>query len=517
MPAVEEERLPAGGSGQHDEEGEGASRWQLRLMISIPALLVLVTLGHGLIAYQILSARWSELEQAGAGDVARALLRNQLIAALVMTLLALAAGLGLAVTILKPIRAISETAQIIASGKLDQRPPRLATPREFGDLFRSFNSMVDFVNTSFQERNRYLIEGIVTGLLTVNMDGTLTALNSPGAKILGVASSDVVGRNVEDLPAMLPAKYRPFAHYLREALRRDPTRMPDEIVVDSDQGSSSLQVAMSVLRDARGTPNGIMLNFQDAARIRNLREQLSKTDHLAALGTFTMGLAHEIRNPLSSIKGTIQLMDLDEGTTAQSREMLNRVVREVDRLDLFIRELLDFSNASPSPPEDTDLNTVLHRAALMGQDESNPKHEGISLVKNLRPVPRILGEPDRLTQAFANIIRNAFEAAQPESRITVEARRTNVRNSVYVDVTIHNTGSTIAPEDRSKIFDPFFSTKERGSGLGLAIAYQIISQNRGTLDVTAGPNEVTFTARFRAGSDVESLNMEPLKAGSLKD
>lgn len=501
MDSIEPTDRSLSGGAPPSMEADQGSQWQLRLAISIPALLTLFMLAYGLISYELFAGRWTELEKAGAAHIAGGLLRGHLYAMLILSALAMTAGLGLAFTILRPIRAINETARMIASGRLDQRAPRLSAARELGDLSRSFNSMIDFVNESIHERNRHLVEGIVTGILTASLDGTVSALNTTGSRILGVESSAIVGHTPRELKDALPSKHRPFWEYLESAAGGRRTPMPDEIVLSSGEGSTSLLVAMSTLRDGDGMPFAIMLNFRDADEIRVLKEQLSKTDQLAALGTFTMGLAHELRNPLGSIKGMVQLLKLEESTPANTGEIVDRVSKEVDRLDLFIRELLDFSNQSPAPPALTDVNEILKDAARLAQrDASEAALESIELAFDFAPAPAILAEADRLTQAFANIIRNAYEAARPGSRITLRTRAKSEDGRDTFEARIHNTGSSIDMKNRTKVFDPFFSTKERGSGLGLPIAYQIISQNLGTLDLAAGPDDVTFIARFPAVS-----------------
>jgi signal transduction histidine kinase len=489
-----------------------AGRWQLRLAISLPAMLVLFTLAYGLISYRLFAGRWSELEAVGAEEIAAGLLSGHLYSMIALAGLAFVSGLALAITILKPIRAVGETARAIASGRLDQRAPQIPALGELGDLSRSFNSMIEFLNDCIDDRNRYLLDGVVTGLLTADMDGTIAGLNSVGARLLGVEASRVVGRNVDDLIETLPEAHEPFWEHLRDALRADRTPAPDEVLLKTLAKRSSLLVGVSVLRDAGRAPSGVMLNFRDAAEIRDLNRQLTKADQLAALGTFTMGLAHEIRNPLGAIKGLVQLIDPAAGRAAETEEIVGRVVREVNRLDLFIRELLDFANQSPLPPERVEAAALVRAArdqavgALAGAGIELP-----SIVEDFGPTPPMTVEPERVVQALANIIRNALEAAGPGRRVTLRARAREEEGERFVEIRVHNTGSTISPEHRATIFDPFFTTKEKGSGLGLAVAFQIVAQNRGSLDVAVGPNEVTFIMRFRAAAGVVEP-VEPAEA-----
>ncbi len=485
-------------------EEKTAGRGYLRLAISIPAILTLAILAYGVTSLLLIEGQWDALDKAGAGLIAADLLRGHLYAMLILTVCAVAAGLGLAFDILRPIRAVRETARKVAAGELDLRAPRLTSAPELGDLSRSFNSMIEFVNSSIEERNRYLIEGIVTGILTADRVGRVTAINSTGSKILGIEGSEIAGKTVSELRDALPSRLHPFWDYLEESLREERTRMPVEIEFSDAREKKSLLAAMSFLRDTAGHPSGIMVNFRDAAEIRSLNEQLSKTDRLAALGTFTMGLAHELRNPLGSIKGVVQLLKLDSSVPSSSREYLDRIVREVDRLDRFVRELLDLSSPSILPPEPTQLSDVLRAAALAARDSSEGFAEKrIELIEDYADASPVLIEPERLRRAFFNIIRNACEATPAGGKITLRTSARTEGANRYAIAQIQNTGSTIRPEDRPKIFEPFFTTKDKGTGLGLTMAHQIIAQQHGTLDVTVGDNEVAFIAQFKEAQESE--------------
>lgn len=491
---------------------------RLRLAISVPALLVLITLSFGLVSYLLITSRWGILEAQGLDNVAAELLEAHLIAMIVMVLISVVGGLGIVFTILRPIRAMEDTARRIVEGRLDQRAPAIRATDEIGSLSRSFNSMIDFLNDCIEERNRYMVEGIMTGLLLVDLDGRIKALNSTGAELLGLDSSWAVGRTVDELPRNAAHPESTFWDEVRKALQTDLAQFNDEMIVNTAVGDVSLIVAMSVVRDAGDAPFGLMLNFRDAAEIRMLEEQLGKADQLAALGTFTMGLAHELRNPLGSIKGMIQLMETEMPENDENREILDRIVREVNRLDQFVRELLDFSQQTPAPRETLDLGEVLRAAIaqVRGQFDSAGA-DGHTFTEDLPELPPVTGEPDRLVQAFSNMIRNAYEAARPGSEIEVRAALRNAGEVPAVEVHVRNTGSTIKANDLGKIFDPFFTTREKGNGLGLAIAYQILTQNGAQVDLDVGPDEVDFIVTFpvKTPDDGHAENAVPQAASAV--
>lgn len=472
-------------------------RSRLRLAISVPALLVLITLSFGLVSYLIITSRWGVLEAQGLDTVAAELVEAHLLAMIVMVVISVVGGLGIVFTVLRPIRAMEDTARQIVEGRLDRRVPAIRSSDEIGSLSRSFNSMIDFLNDCIEERNRYMVEGIMTGLLLVDLDGRIKALNSTGAQLLGLDSSWAIGRTIAELPRNASHPDSTFWNEVQTILQTDFSRMNDEVILNTSIGDVSLIVAMSVIRDAGDSPFGLMFNFRDAAEIRMLNEQLSKADQLAALGTFTMGLAHELRNPLGSIKGMIQLLEMESPDNAETREITGRIVREVNRLDQFVRELLDFSQEPPAPHETLDLNDILKTSIAQVRNQFESGGEGAhTLSEDLPELPPVSGEPDRLVQAFSNMIRNAYEAARPGSEITVRAALAGDAERPVIEVHVHNTGSTIKANDLGKIFDPFFTTKQKGNGLGLAIAYQILTQNGAQVDLDVGPDEVDFTVTF---------------------
>ncbi len=499
-----EQPLPQDTLSLGDPDQTRTRRGRIRLAISIPALLVLFVLAFGLVSRQLFEAREGELQRLGAQGITGELLRWHLYTMLILCGFAFATGLGLAYAILRPIFELQKTAhRLMDTGEFNFRAPTLLASPELGDLSRSFNSMMDFVNDSIQVRNRYLIEGIVTGIITTDHHGRITAINRTGAQILGMNPNEAVGRSVKELRDSLPSKFHPLWNYLEASLHEEQRHAPREIVLNTTREKESLLASVSTLKDSRGRLGGAMLNFRDAGEIRHLYAQLSKTDQLAALGTFSMGLAHELRNPLSAIKGMTQLLATERNKPEGSEaEYLNRIVQEVNRLDRFVSELLDFSNTTSTPPAPTNIETVLRAATpILSSLPRELREKEIKIVEEFTATPPILAEPDRLARAFGNLIRNALESAAPHSRVTL---KTFVRREVdgdWVCATVHNTGSTIEEALRPKVFMPFFTTKERGTGLGLAIAHQIVTQQNGRVELETGADEVAFTVRFKAVRD----------------
>lgn len=490
------------GARTDDPETRGR-RWRLRLAISIPALLTLFMIGFGVGSLMIFDFYWARIEKA---PYIGQLLQAHLYLILAMVGMAAVVGVALAFAILRPLKIIEETVKDVARGRFDLRAPRLIAAPELGDLSRSFNSMFEFLNKSIQQRDRHLIEGVISGVMTIDAEGNVTTLNSTGAGILGIDAASVVGRPIAELRDTLPSRLRALWDYAEQGLRGERPVISDILAVGAGDSAQSLLVSTSYLRGPNDDSlNAVILNFRDGAEIRALREHLTKTDQLAALGTFTVGLAHELRNPLSSIKGIIQLVRSQPMSPEDAAASLDIVVREVNRIDQFISELHEFSNRPPVQPTPALLQDVLSRALqrCSGIVEQYA-NKNLTVIEDYLDAPPVLVESERLEQAFVNLIRNAIEAAEPSSVITLHTRPRRENGEDFALAYVHNTGSTISTAVCARIFEPFFTTKEKGTGLGLAIAHQIVTQQRGALDVSSGVDEVVFIAKFKAIENAET-------------
>lgn len=218
-------------------------------------------------------------------------------------------------------------------------------------------------------------------------------------------------------------------------------------------------------------------------------EQLRQADRLSALGELSAGMAHEIRNPLGSIKGAAEILKDDYGPDAPQHEFIEILLKETDRLNKIVQEFLGF--ARPKPPElrEEDINELLE--SVLALTAQPARKAGVSVEKRL---DLNLGkwnlDAGLLKQAFLNLVLNAIQAMPEGGTLTV----VSARRDELIEVKIVDTGMGISTDNRKKLFSPFFTTKKDGTGLGLAITYRIIQNHRGTIDVVSEPGKgATFT------------------------
>lgn len=250
-----------------------------------------------------------------------------------------------------------------------------------------------------------------------------------------------------------------------------------------------VSITVSPLPDHQGNFIGSILLLRDIKRRRELEEDLKRADRLATMGTLAAGLAHEIRNPLGGIRGAAQLLRRGLDPNSSLCEYTDIMVREVDRLNKLIEQLLDLSRPLQLTLEPVNIHEILDDVLLL---QSQAGETAAIVRKVFDPsLPPIRGDRAQLTQVFLNLVKNALEAMNGGGSLTVVTRLETdyyVRDhgtgrNRFIRVEISDEGKGIKEEDMAQIFSPFFSTKNTGTGLGLAICYNIIKEHSGTIRV----------------------------------
>jgi two-component system nitrogen regulation sensor histidine kinase GlnL len=247
-----------------------------------------------------------------------------------------------------------------------------------------------------------------------------------------------------------------------------------------------------------GNQNGAVMIIRDLSRIKELEGTLRRTDRLSMLGTLAAGLAHEIKNPLGGIKGAAQLLSMELSEESSLRDYTGIMVKEVDRINFIIEELMDLGN--PREPEivEVDLTNILNDIVLLQKEAS--RSQNIQFKMKLDPsIPPVQGDEGLLTRLFLNLIKNAREAISHQGEVTIMTKIVasyhmtgpGKRPSPMVDIIISDNGCGIAQQEMDRIFTPYFTTKSKGSGLGLAISQKIVEDHNGLLKIDSSPGEGT--------------------------
>lgn len=322
--------------------------------------------------------------------------------------------------------------------------------------------------------NRQIVGNITSGIMTLDEKGRITSFNREASHVTGYTLKDVYYRDVEEVfPGML-GKGKKAA--------QSGGRV-EERYKKSTGGEIYLGFTVSA---GQGDEVDSIVIFQDLTRLKSMEEELRRDEKLKALGELSVGIAHEIRNPLASISGSIQMLREEVSLAGDSRKLMDIILRETDRLNQLITDYLLF--AKPA----RELKDAIELGSLIGETmevfRNSPEASNIMIDCRLEEGLGVLGDARQLGQVFWNLFLNAAQAMQGEGTLIVTARRApeGCRGGApgeYVEVVVADTGRGIAAEDLKRIFDPFFSTRDDGTGLGLAIVHRIIESHNGRLEV----------------------------------
>ncbi len=257
---------------------------------------------------------------------------------------------------------------------------------------------------------------------------------------------------------------------------------------EHDFGEQDLALLEALAAQAALAIENALLNQQQTERLRHMY----RAERLATAGQLASGVAHEIRNPLTAIRSTIQLLARDFQGDPGRRELLGEVVAEVDRINQIITQLLSFARPSEFSIAPVALNAVLDFAA--GLVAAQARMQSVRMVRELRELPPVPGDEAQLKQLFLNLLMNALQAMPGGGELRMES---GPLDSTAVRVSIADTGCGMKPEVLERIFDPFFTTKPEGTGLGLSVSYAIVERHRGEIAVRSVPGKgTTVILRF---------------------
>ncbi len=235
---------------------------------------------------------------------------------------------------------------------------------------------------------------------------------------------------------------------------------------------------------AIGLTAGILIELQRRERQRSeaLASALAREKHLASLGEMAAGLAHEIKNPLGSIKGSAEILGDDFPAGSRKHEMMKVLLKETDRLNRVVEDFLSFARPRPIERKSTQINTTV--GDVLSQIETEVSRRGIRVVRDFdADLPIAPFDGEKLHQVFLNLALNAVAAMTVGGTLTVETRQDRLEATPHIVVTFKDDGVGIRPEDIDRIFDPFFSRSEKGTGLGLSISHTIVRNHGGSINV----------------------------------
>ena len=387
---------------------------------------------------------------------------------------------------LRPIRDIAAQLDRISAGEYDPAPTTAKDPTEsmdeLGQMRRKIKQVgqhlrgVHEIFSSLRENMNSVLAGLEDGLILFTRDARAVMVSPAAEKFLGAPASEFLGRRVTQI--------FPVGHPLFEALRLEGDElreMASETDLETQEGRKRVSVSVQEIQGA-GERMGALLTLRDLDSLESINTQLQVSERLAAVGRITAGVAHEVKNPLNSMR--LWLENLKEslppdrdGATAQAVNVLDA---EIDRLDAVVKRFLDFARPMDVRLEPTQLAELLREVLEVAQPQlQRAKVE----VAQLLPIgiPEVFVDRDLLKQAVLNLVLNAVDAMPGGGQLQL----TLSRRGEVAEITVGDTGKGIPPELRQKVFQLFFTTRPGGSGIGLASTFRIVQLHNGSINFTS--------------------------------
>jgi two-component system sensor histidine kinase HydH len=319
-----------------------------------------------------------------------------------------------------------------------------------------------------------VVENMPIGLVAIGADGKVASFNQTAEAVLQLSSNEALGKEVTEI---LPEQLWPLIN----ELGADGGIVEKEMDCALKDGKMiPLEVGVSSLEADNGAPLGAVLLFRDLTEVQNLKRELERSQRLASLGRLAAGIAHEIRNPLSSIKGFATYFKERYKGIPEDQKTAEIMVQEVERLNRVVGQLLEFARPIAIQKKPTSLQAVIQHSLKMIKRQAQAKD--IEIITSLSPeVKEVSIDPDRISQVLLNLYLNSIEAMEHGGTLSVELswdEDLQMTRAIVVD-----TGVGIKKADLPHVFDPYFTTKQSGTGLGLAIVHKIIDSHKGTVRV----------------------------------
>jgi PAS domain S-box-containing protein len=434
--------------------------------------------------------------------LARKTTRDTVLVAILVLLVALAAGAWLASRITKPLASLVRQTELVAAENFEVALVPRAGSDEIGVLARSFASMVQRLRvsrdklyglTEFQEN---LVRAIPVGVISVDGAGVVRSVNPAQERLSGVSAEEILGR---PLDAVFPAQRGDPADMLGQLRRVLERGTPTDQTLDATPTPftrttrARFRARMAPLRNRQGEVDGAVILQEDLSERARLEAQLIHSEKLSSVGVLAAGVAHEINNPLTTILGYAKLLLEDRGEDDPDRDALELVADEAKRVQEIVRNLLDFSRQETGEIVPGSLNDLIERTLNLAAPDLRKR--GIEVQLELdRDLPLALVDGRRIEQVFVNLVTNASHAmGAGGGTLTVSSGADPARPGA-VFASFADSGPGIPAENRRRILDPFFTTKDpgEGTGLGLAISQRIVTDHGGEIEIESPATGAAF-------------------------
>jgi two-component system sensor histidine kinase HydH len=346
--------------------------------------------------------------------------------------------------------------------------------------------LVDKTLKQTKDYTREVVANMANGLISLDSEGKIVSFNFLALELLGIEESKAQGMDLRSLIDFEKSGIQgtltdciPVLDY--EILLRKET---DEVV--------PLALSATPIKDERSSCEGSVIIFRDLREIKFLQEKVKRSEKLAAIGELAAGVAHEIRNPLSSIRGFAQYLSHALKDKPQEKEYAETMVTEVDRINKVVTDLLTFARPAEIEVSPTDITDLIEHSIRLV--EADARSRRVNIHKRVSDLSKLPLDTNQITQALLNLLLNAMQAVTPGGNIEIGAELNAANSCLYL--WIEDDGQGISPGQKEKIFEPFFTTRKAGTGLGLPIVHKIAENHNGEVRVESPPKKRLKGCRF---------------------
>jgi two-component system sensor histidine kinase PilS (NtrC family) len=353
--------------------------------------------------------------------------------------------------------------------------------------------------------HRSIIESVDTGILTINLSGQIKSLNRAASEITGLSIHKIENHHFSDIFPESP----PLGEQHNASGNRSSAKTRFEMTFLPGNGRKKLLLGGSVspLKDPSGVTIGKIIIFQDLTAINEMKESLEKSRRLAFIGEMAASLAHEIRNPLASIGGSIQMLKEDLSLSETNAKLMQIILRGKDQLENFIKDFLLMARPALGVREVLDINETI-RDVIESLRCIPDWNELLDVNMILTDDPLFVqANKMEIRQVIWNPILNAIQAMSEGGILRVEAHQAEIEGRDGAEIMISDTGCGISEQELQRIFEPFYTTRDTGTGLGLAVVNRIIEAYQGRIHMESELGKGTvFTIWLPAQEAIEALN-----------
>lgn len=316
-------------------------------------------------------------------------------------------------------------------------------------------------------------------VITMDITGKITGFSKAASSITGIQSQQVLGSGLEDLST---SSIKSIMNAMMDGINNETVYIKHIVrILDVSGSEIPIMINTSLQKDNNGRMLGVVGVFRSVEEIKKLEESILRAKSLEALGTLSAGMAHEIGNPLTSIKGYAQYVNSELDDKSKLKDDIMIIINEVDRLNNIVKRFLAFARPKTLKLELCCINDIMKSVIKLVEKDMPVKN--IKIITNYSQVPDCFIDPEQMEQAILNIVLNSLQAMTGSGILEVSTGY--MEQSSLIEVVITDTGIGIKPEDYDKIFEPFYTTKDKGTGLGLAISSRIIESHKGFIEVNS--------------------------------